>query len=329
MTKSCKNLSNEYLKNLTESFGPQIPLEQLVIELNNIYHHYEAKIYDGRHPEIFTQIGQIWQEMFDQIQTEHENDSIKVLNYGCGTGFELSQFIKNFKHEDVKSIYCFDPSVEMLQECELSNKDYNWKNKITFIADPAQAFQGGPYDLILTNSVMHHIYNYDAVVQSFHDNLSPSGFWLSGHEPSSRFYKNEHCWKFFQSFEKRRRWQRFLSVKKLFKKLCANPAKLTARHAFDEGLFRRKPTASIVSQLVDCWVAHNPEEAAAGRGFDFKEQQFARNGRLKLIKHWTYSYLGPFAQVTASQRWQAKCGNLATIYPDDGANFCTIWQRLS
>jgi SAM-dependent methyltransferase len=329
MTKAFENISNEFLRNLTKSFVPQIPLEQLIIELNNIYHHYEAKSYDGRHPEIFEQICEIWQEMLEEIQPAPESRTLKVLDYGCGTGFELGQFIKNFKYEDVESIHCFDPSNEMLQECERSHKDYNWKNKITFTNDPAQVFQGGPYDLILTNSVMHHIYDYDLVVESFYESLLPGGLWLSGHEPSSRFYKNNNCWNFYQSYEKRRRWRRFLSPKKVFKKLSANPAKLTAQHAFEEGLFAHKPTALMISRLVDCWVAHNPGEAAAGRGFDFREQEVIRSGKLKLIKHRTYSYLGPFAQVTAPERWQRKCMNLASMYPEDGANFCAIWQRVS
>ncbi len=329
MNDNDKNMSDEYLKDLTAPYGPTIPIEQLILKLNNIYHFYEAEIYDGRHPEIFEQISQIWKKMFDAINTQSKSNALRILSYGCGTGFELSQFLKYFSPEKVESIHCFDPSVEMLQECERLNENERWRSKINYSSDPRQTLKQGPFDLILTNSVMHHIYDYDAIVESFYRSLVPGGFWLSGHEPSSRFYKNEQCWKFFQLYEKRRRWSRFLSLKKLFKKVSTNPAKLTAQHAVDEGLFKRKPTASTIGRLVDCWVAHDPVEAMAGRGFDFKEQQVSQNGRFKLRKYWTYSYLGPFAQVTAPKSWQMKCNDLASIYPDDGANFCAIWQRLS
>ena len=328
MNKSDKNISDEYLIKLTESFGPKVPFEDLVIGLNNIYHRYEAKIYDRRHPEIFKQICERWRELFHEIKDGLPDKGLRILDYGCGTGFELAEFIKSFPHHRIESVQCFDPSIEMLQECERSISQASWAEKVTYTCEPKQALLESSCHLILTNSVMHHIYNYDSVVESFYKSLLPGGFWISGHEPSSRFYKNQRCWNFLKSYEKNRRWRRFFSPRKWTARFSVNPAKLTAKRAVEEGLFTSKPSAAAVSRLVDCWVAHSPEEAQAGRGFDFQEQQNSRKSKFKLVKYETYSYLGPFSQVVAPKKWQKRCDDLATKFPDDGANFCTVWQRL-
>lgn len=327
MKNSSTENANQYLADLVKPFGPQIPLIELIPVLNDIYHRYEAQRYDRRHPEIFQQLEVIWREMLQVVIRRMNGRQLKVLDYGCGTGFELRRLIEGFAVGDIKCVNCFDPSSSMLAECNTGTEYGKWRQKISFTDDVNQVLAAGPYDLILTNSVMHHIYDYESVINSFHTALCADGFWVSGHEPSARFYKNEECWKFYQQYRRRRMWRRCFSLERWRARLSANPARLTATQAFNEGLFGRKPDAATISRLVDCWVANDPKEAEAGRGFDYKEQQVRWCRKMKLVRRWTYSYLGPLAQVSATRGWQKKCVDLARRYPDDGANYCSVWQK--
>lgn len=320
--------TDQYLVSLTKPFGPQVPLEELILRLNDIYHKHEAKRYQTRHPEIFEQLALVWREMLQCVKGLLGGRPLRVLDYGCGTGFELRRLIDGFSVDDIECVNCFDPSPAMLRECHIVAEDAAWRKKIAFTDNARRALAEGPYDLILTNSVMHHIYDYEGVVSSFYDALCADGCWLSGHEPSARFYKNEHCWSLFRQYQRRRAWQRYFSPQRWISRLSANPARLAAAQALREGLFTCRPDAATVSRLVDCWVANDPAEAEAGRGFDYKDQEIKWSGMMRLIRRWTYSYLGPIAQVSATQEWQSRCRELARRYPDDGANYCGAWQKV-
>jgi hypothetical protein len=48
----------------------------------------------------------------------------------------------------------------------------------------------------------------------------------------------------------------------------------------------------------------------------------------KLIWLKTYGFMGPFYEGELKGRWARSCQELARRFPNDGANFCVIWQRI-
>ncbi len=38
--------------------------------------------------------------------------------------------------------------------------------------------------------------------------------------------------------------------------------------------------------------------------------------------------MGPFYEGELKGRWARSCQELARYFPNDGANFCMIWQRV-
>ena len=42
----------------------------------------------------------------------------------------------------------------------------------------------------------------------------------------------------------------------------------------------------------------------------------------------TYAFMGPFYEGKLKGRWADSCQELARRFPNDGANFCAIWQRV-
>jgi len=98
-------------------YQPSLPLPELVLAVNNIYHSFEASQYDRRHPEIFTQLPQFWHKMALLAQSVGPSQQWRVLDFGCGTGFEAQQILTHLGKHRIASLTCYDPSPEMMAEC--------------------------------------------------------------------------------------------------------------------------------------------------------------------------------------------------------------------
>ena len=106
-----------------------------------------------------------------------------------------------------------------------------------------------------------------------------------------------------------------------------SPKKMTAQTAVERGLFKRQPSVHLILRLVDFHVPHSTEEAEQGRGFDFEQLQTQWQAMWRLEWVQTYSFMGPTAERTLPGKWRQACAELATRYPQDGANFSTVWMR--
>jgi len=47
------------IEDLVKPYSPRLPIDQLVIEVNKLYHRFEADIYDTKHIEIYEQLPSI------------------------------------------------------------------------------------------------------------------------------------------------------------------------------------------------------------------------------------------------------------------------------
>jgi SAM-dependent methyltransferase len=305
-------------------FEPQIPLTPLVEQINNIYHSFDATIYDREHPEIHELLPSIWAEMISILPPR---TGWRVLDFGCGTGFESIQLLRALS-DRVRKLVCYDPSKEMLGQCRSQLRGV-----------PAALFSSrfeelenlGPFDLLLTNSLLHHLPEIRRTMDSLLPILTSDSIWLAGHEPSARFYRNDRCVRFLGQFAQHHKWSRFFKGKSYISKLRntfrPNPVHATAEAAFRRGLFKKKPSSLIIDRIVDFHVPHSVDEVADGRGFDFEQMRvdFAKDWQLSWVK--TYSFLGPFKPSDAPKRWLRRSHELAERYPNDGANFCAVWFR--
>jgi SAM-dependent methyltransferase len=316
--------NTDFITTVLAPYQPQLPMEELVLEVNRLYHAVEAQDYDDRHPEVHEQLPPIWKEMIDRAVKTTQIKEWRILDFGCGTGFEAEQLIRHLPQGSIAQL--------MLACC---------RARITplfadalFVADlSSQPGQQQPYNLLATNSLLHHLPNPLNTINHLLPQLSKNVLWLAGHEPSSRFYKNAECSRLYKDFLQQRRWSRFLSVENYLAKirqlvgLASNPSEKAAKAAFHKGLFKQQPSSFVVDRLVDFHVAHSLEEASQGRGFDFKilQQEFADSWQLEWVK--TYSFMGSFYEQDLSSRWSDASREMSQRFGDDGANFCTVWRR--
>lgn len=321
---------------LLEPYGPQLPLQHLVFAVNQIYHDFEALDYDARHPEVYEQLPRLWRGMTSLALSIGRCDTWSVLDFGCGTGFEAAQLLRNLPPHIRLHLTCYDPSPAMVARCRAAIGPL--LPAAVFCSDlQTAAAHGQPYNLLITNSLLHHLPDPPATIAGLLPMLDTGALWLAGHEPSRRFYQNSLCRATYARFLRARRWRKFLSPALYWQRLserigsrmgwASSPARQTAAEAVRRGLFLRPPPARLISLLVDFHVAHSAEEASAGRGFDFQQmaRDFAPAWHLVWVK--TYAFMGSSYEGQLSRRWAAQARMLAQQFPHDGANFCAIWKR--
>jgi SAM-dependent methyltransferase len=324
-----------------ERYGPSQPVPVLVAELNKLYHEHEASGYDSTHPEIFEQLPPIWREMIAQFELLHQDAKIggdseggksRILDFGCGTGFEAQQCLAGFGAGRVERIVCYDPSTRMLDRCRRALEP--WTNWAEFITDLRElAGIGGEFNVLLTNSVLHHMVDPVRAIREIMPLLSADAVWLCGHEPSPRFLRNPECRAVLGRHRSFDRWRQFLSPRSYGRRLLRwagvseLPQDYAARRAFEQSMFERRPPARLVSRLVDFHVVASEQELAEAKGLDFRELQLAFAGEWELVWRRTYAFLGPYYERKLSPHWAGEARRLAEQYPDDGANCCLVWRR--
>ena len=320
----------EFIENMIEQYRPQLPVDQLVIEINRIYHGFEAEIYDTKHPEIYEQLPSIWKEMGKKITEYFGSKALRILDFGCGTGFEAQQLLQNIPVSSIAALTCYDPSHEMLEKCRTKITPLFPDTMFCSSLEEKALTSNAPYTLLVTNSVLHHLPDLPLTIRNLLPLLDPHTIWLAGHEPSLRFYKNSECVKNLEAYLQARRWSlsNYSQLLKLVIRIKSNPYAKTAREAVRTGLFKQQPPAPVIDRLVDFHVAHSTEEISVGRGFDFSAMQQDFQVSWKLIWLKTYSFMGPFYEGKLKGRWAHSCQELARRFPNDGANFCMIWQRV-
>jgi hypothetical protein len=211
-----------------------------------------------------------------------------------------------------------------------------WRNKVEFVTDLGDVSAlPGEFNLLLTNSVLHHLVDPVAAIRAIEPMLSPGAIWLCGHEPSRRFLRNPECRAALQQYRASDRWYRLLSPRRYGRRLLRwariseLPGDYAARRAYEESLFERRPPGHVVSGLVDFHVVQEGPGLIGSRGLDFQELEAAFAGQWDLVWRRTYSFLGPHYEGRLSQRWRVAARGLAEAYPDDGANCCLVWRRSS
>jgi SAM-dependent methyltransferase len=303
---------------------PQVPLEQLVERVNEIFHSFAARRYDREHPEIHQQLPPIWAEMIAQLPGA---SSWNALDVGCGTGFE-SNLLLNSIGNRVTQLTAYDPSAEMIAHCR--NRLGRFP-QVSFCSRIEETYGRGPFNLLLTNSLLHHLPNIEQTVSCLLPYLSEDAVWLAGHEPSARFFRNDECLRLLEKYRRFRRYARWLVARnyavQLRQLLRPNPLRATAEVAFERGLFRKRPSPAVIDKLVDFHVLHAGDDLSDGRGLDISRMQawFMADWHLRWSK--SYSFLGPYPYARTPGKWVKRARLLEEKFPADGANLCMVWYR--
>ena len=258
-------------------------------EVNKIFHSFGAIDYD-RGIQNIPRLSPIWIEMIAQLP---HTSSWNVLDFGCGTGFEADLLLSRIG-DKVAKFTAYDPSVEMITICKNRLQKYH---QVAFCSGIEEVRSRGPFDLLLTNSLLHHLPNIVDTVGSLLPNLSNNAVWLAGHEPSARFYRNDECLKLLEEYRHIRKFAKWFSLSNYATKLRLllrdNPLNATADVAYKRGLFLKRPNPAVIDRIVDFHVPHSAADVTNGHGLDIEKIQtwLPRDWILQWSK--TYASSGP------------------------------------
>lgn len=100
------------------------------------------------------------------------NTGMTAMEFGAGTG--LLSFILKDRLKEITLIDNSEGMVKVLTEKVLTTKAGNMK---VIRADlEHEDFAAGPFDLIYTLMVLHHVGDIDTIIKKFHDLLNPGGY---------------------------------------------------------------------------------------------------------------------------------------------------------
>lgn len=118
-------------------------------------------------------------KVFEDLIEINDNDIIRILDLGTGTGKELENILKN--KTDVE-ITCVDISFEMLKKLELRYKDFSEKLIIKNVSYFDFDYKNNYYDYIISSMTMHHYkYNRKLVLyKKIYDSLKNNGSYIEG-----------------------------------------------------------------------------------------------------------------------------------------------------
>lgn len=315
---------------------PSVSLPELVKALNLFYHEFEAERYDRTHPVIWKHELAVFVKMVEAVRDSLNLPSVAVLDFGCGTGFGCYHVVKIVGAGGIKSVLCVDPSPAMLARCKQRLDGVFAEARYGNDPDAFLACQEwlGHFDIIVTNSVLHHVYAWEKSLGRLVEFLKPGGFYVMGHEPSSRFYTNPECRKHYAAFLRERRWRRFLDGRRWIgfarQKFGLEPDLRcsTAHAALKAGLTRRPLPPQVVGELVNFHVPHVVQGTARAEGLDFRLIQSRMAGLLVLQAVETYEYMGGFLAERLPRKWRRTAEQLGKEHPLDGANFSALWKKV-
>src|SRR6185295_8895046 len=100
--------------------------------------------------------------------------------------------IRYFGTARIAKLVCYDPCERMLARCRERISD-----AIPCAEFVNEAPKGGSYNLLLTNSVLHHLPDPVKEFRRLAALMERAAVWISGHEPSKRYFTNPDCRRLF------------------------------------------------------------------------------------------------------------------------------------
>lgn len=263
---------------------------------------------------------------------------LSILNIGCGAGYDLEVLRELFAPDEVKKIVCSDISVDMQTIARKQGAGYPCRFVLGHVAE---ALVYGPYDLVVTNAMIHHVADLSSFFKDVERAVVPGGGFVMGHEPNARYWRNPECMAALKTLRNSRQWRRtikkFLDPSKYIYKaaqVCgvARDESLQTRvnRLLRERGFTSDLTLAELHRLVDVHVPNGAdEEFKIGLdGFDWEvlQRDLLSNFELRFVE--SCGYLGETCSpVMMSRRWRSINDRLAARYPLDGSNFSAFWRR--
>ena len=325
------------LKTYLDSVGATLPPLQFIGMVSNLYHRFEAEHYNNRHPEIFKSVTQQhWQELLQSIAAEMPAE-IDVLDLGCGTGFASLMALRYLGADRIHRLLCADPSTEMLEKSRAALQEAGFQ--VEYVAGFIETVRqrNEHFDLILTNSVIHHVFDLDSFFAQIGALLNTDGFYIAGHEPNASHVAVAQVYVCNRLYRQLRRLRRRLNLRVAVRGILrragmrAQPTTISDRvneALLAAGEIRQRLEPAAISKMVDIHVPtiHAERYPWGLPGLD-PAGLLAYMPGLSLVASRTYHHIKGYDGLRFPWNWLDQ--RLAAVYPEAGADFIAVYQKRS
>jgi SAM-dependent methyltransferase len=157
-----------------------------VLLANQLYYAVEAQEYDKKNhvtnPAIRRYYEQLLRTYVFESRSAAEIARWSACDVGCGTGF-----LETLIADKLGSLVAIDATQSMLKQARAKfvGKPVRW------VQADAQALpvRESAFDLVCSNAMLHHVYEFDRVLRSMVAMLKPGGKLFLGYEPNAIPYK--------------------------------------------------------------------------------------------------------------------------------------------
>ncbi len=312
-----------------ESLGVRCPASQFIGRLSNLYHEAESTYYDRIHPELLD-ARVVWQTCLTTIAPDLP-DRITALDVGAGTGFATSAVVAVLAPRIVQMV-CLDPSAAMLEKA--SRRLAGVKPAPQFVVGDIGCLDGATprFDLIVTNSVLHHLPDIQVFLATIRQLLRPGGFYVAGHEPTREFFEHPALYRWTSMYRRWRRARRLANPATYWNRLshrgeASDPEAATIAALLRLGLIDRPLPPGVVRQLIDIHVPAAP--GGLGLGLPGLSRDDILSGGLHGFHcrvSTSYSHIKD-SRARMGPLWRQVDRWLARRYPLAGSNFLIAAQR--
>ena len=168
----------ESLIPLMEAKGVTVEAREFHQAVNLLFHKHESLVYDSLHQEMWQSLPQQFGLLANDL-LQHGRplpESLTLLDIGCGTGLSTELLLHTPLGKRITQVDLLDTSPEMLNRCRA--RAQKWGIPHHLIEGQVESIQEKQYGLILTCSVLHHIPDLAAFLQTISRRQEAGGAYL-------------------------------------------------------------------------------------------------------------------------------------------------------
>ena len=154
------------------------PTPESVTQANIAYHNVLADRYDERDELFHARVTAMYRHIFDRhvFSRFAADDELEALDAGCGTGC-----MERFLHPRSSRIVAFDASPSMVERarCTYPAVDFRVGDAYDMPLEANRRF-----DIVCENALLHHLKDYELVLEELARRVRPGGVLFLGYEPN-------------------------------------------------------------------------------------------------------------------------------------------------
>lgn len=179
--------SFDVFRPFVEKFGASGSPEKFYWAVNEAYHTVESELYDRIHSSMYAELDRVWNHLIEHLPSDKAK--LKVLDVGSGTGL-VGHMLDRLAPDRIDHLTCVEPNAAMIERAAIKAKQWQFPMDVVHgllsAVTPAQTF-----DVITINSVLHHIVDLPAFLNTLNIYLREGGVLLTAHDPHGPAWSNE------------------------------------------------------------------------------------------------------------------------------------------